>query len=129
MFGRAATFILVVLALAVGQHSPVRAQEVTRITDLTVARAQRLTFEGKNAIKITLDDPSADRLRQFTRDLTGHRIAVSVNQRKLATVLLLAPIVNGNILVAGDFDDRASEALFSSGAVLSLEIEWSDPGK
>jgi hypothetical protein len=129
MLSRMATLISVALAAAVGQFSLSRAEESTRLTDLTIAKAERMVFEGRNGIKITFDGPSAERLRQFTRDFVGYRIVVLVNQRRLATALLLAPIVNGTILVAGDLDSLASEALFSGGAVLTLEIERPEPSK
>jgi hypothetical protein len=129
MLSRVATLVFVALAAAVGQFSLLRAEESTRLTDLTIAKAERMVFEGRNGIKITFDGPSAERLRQFTRDFVGRRIVVLVNQRRLATALLLAPIVNGNILVAGDLDSLASEALFSADAVLTLEIERPEPSK
>jgi hypothetical protein len=129
MLSRVATLIFVALAAAVGQLSLLRAEESTRLTDLTIAKAERMVFDGRNGIMITFDGPSAERLRQFTRDFVGCRIVVLVNQRKLATALLLAPIVNGNILVAGQLDKLASEALFSAGAVLTLEIERPEPSK
>ena len=53
---------------------------------------------------------------------------VSVNQRRLATLRLLDPIVEGKILLTGDFDRLAKEALFS-GAVLNLENEQSEPSR
>jgi hypothetical protein len=129
MLSRVATLIFVALAAAVGQFSLLRAEESTRLTDLTIAEAERTVIEGRNGIKITFDGPSAERLRQFTRDLVGRRIVVLVNQRRLATALLLPPIVNGNTLVAGDLDSLASEALFSAGGVLTLEIERPEPSK
>ncbi len=129
MLSRAATLIFVALAALVGQFSLLCAEESTRLADLTVAKAERMVFEGRNGIKITFDGPSADRLRQFTHDLVGRRIVVLVNQRRLATARLLAPIVNGDIVLTGDLDDLASEALFSAGAVLTMEIERTDPSK
>lgn len=129
MLSRAATLIFVALAALVGQFSLLCAEESTELADLTVAKAERMVFEGRNGIKITFDGPSADRLRQFTHDLVGRRIVVLVNQRRLATARLLAPIVNGDIVLTGDLDDLASEALFSAGAVLTMEIERTDPSK
>jgi hypothetical protein len=129
MLRRVATLIFVAVAAAVGQISQLRAEESTRLTDLTIAKAERMVIQGRNGIKITFDGPSAERLRQFTRDLVGRRTVVFVNQQRLATARLLAPIVNGNILVAGDLDSLASEALFSAGAVLTLEVEQPELSK
>jgi hypothetical protein len=127
---RLATFIFVALAAAFfGPVSLAGAEESVRLTDLTIARAERVVFEGQNGIKITFDDQSSERLRQFTRDIVGRRIVVLVKQRKLATAFLLAPIVNGNIMVTGDLDSLASEALLSAYAVLTLEVEGSEPSK
>ena len=81
------------------------------------------------SLEVTFDSLSAERLRQFTSDAVGRRIVVSVNQRRLATLRLLDPIVEGRILLTGDFDGFATEALFSAGAVLNLEVERSEPGR
>lgn len=129
MLSRVAALIFVALAAGVGQFSPLRAEQSIRLTDLTIAKAERMVFEGQNGIKITFAGRSAERVRQFTRDFVGCRIVVLVNQRRLATALLLAPIVNGNILVTGHSDSLASEALFSAGAVLTFEIARPEPSK
>jgi hypothetical protein len=79
--------------------------------------------EGKNGIEITFDKPSAERLRQFTIGAVGQRMTIFVNQRKLATLRLLDPLVDGQVLVTGHLDSKAAEGLFSPGAVVDLEIE------
>lgn len=85
MLSRVAALIFVALAAGVGQFSPLRAEQSIRLTDLTIAKAERMVFEGQNGIKITFAGPSAERVRQFTRDFVGCRIVVLVNQRRLAT--------------------------------------------
>jgi hypothetical protein len=130
MLTRASTFIFIAAAAAVAQFSQLRAQDTPRpaeLTGLQIAKAERTTIEGKNGIEVTFDSLSAERLRQFTSDAVGRRMVVSVNQRRLAALRLLDPIVEGKILLTGDFDRLAREALFSAGAVLNLEIEQSEP--
>jgi hypothetical protein len=130
MLTRALTFIFIVVAAAVAQFSQLRAQDTPRrveLTGLQIAKAERTIVEGKNGIEITFDSLSAERLRQFTSDAVGRRIVVSVNQRRLGTLRLLDPLVEGKILLTGDLDSLAREALFSAGAVLNLEIEQSEP--
>jgi hypothetical protein len=132
MLIRASTFIFMLAAAALAQFSQSRAQDTARPVELTrlqIAKAERTIVEGKNGIGITFDSLSAERLRQFTSDAVGRRIVVSVNQRRLATLRLLDPIVEGGILLTGDFDSFATEALFSPGAVLDLEIERSEPNR
>jgi hypothetical protein len=132
MLTRTLIFIFVVAAAAVVQFSQLRAQDTPRpaeLTGLQIAKTERTIVEGKNGIEVTFDSLSAERLRQFTSDAVGRRIVVSVNQRRLATLRLLDPIVEGRILLTGDFDGFATEALFSAGAVLNLEVERSEPGR
>jgi hypothetical protein len=130
MLTRASTFIFIAAAAAVAQFSQLRAQDTPRpaeLTGLQIAKAERTIIEGKNGVEVTFDSLSAERLRQFTSDAVGRRMVVSVNQRRLAALRLLDPIVEGKILLTGDFDRLAREALFSAGAVLNLEIEQSEP--
>jgi preprotein translocase subunit SecD len=129
---RASTFIFIVAAAAVAQFSQLLAQDTPRpagLTGLHITKAERTIVEGKNGIDVTFDSLSAERLRQFTSDAVGRRMVVSVDQRRLATLRLLDPIVEGKILLTGNFDRLAREALLSTGAVLDLEIEQSEPSR
>jgi hypothetical protein len=132
MLTRVSSFVFIVAAAAVAQFSQLRAQDTPRpaeLTGLQIVKAERTIVEGKNGIEVTFDRLTAERLRQFTSDAVGRRMVVSVNQRRLATLRLLDPIVEGKILLTGDFDRLASEALFSAGAVLNLEIEQPEPSR
>jgi hypothetical protein len=132
MLPQASAFIFIVVAAVVAQFAQLRAQDTPRpaeLAGLLIVKTERTIVEGKNGIEITFDSHSAERLRQFTSDAVGRRIVVSVNQRRLATLRLLDPIVEGRILLTGDFDGFATEALFSPAAVLNLEIERSEPNR
>jgi hypothetical protein len=129
MLTRALTFIFMVAAAVVAQFSQLQAQDIPRpaeLTGLQIAKTERVIVEAKNGIEITFDEVSAERFRKFTSDAVGRRMIVSVNQRRLATLRLLDPIVEGKILLTGDLDSLATEALFSAGAVLNLKIEQSE---
>jgi hypothetical protein len=103
-------------------HSEAAAQP-KRLTGLLVTKAQRTMADGKNGIEITFDNPSAERVRQFTSGAAALRVTVSVNQSKLGTLRLLGPLVDGNLLVTGQLDSQAVERLFSPDALVDLEIE------
>jgi hypothetical protein len=132
MITRPSIFTFIVAATAVAQFCQLRAQDTPRpaeLTGLQIVKAERTIVEGKNGIEVTFDSLSAERLRQFASDAVGRRMVVSVNQRRLATLRLLDPIVDGKILLIGDFDRLARDALFSAGAVLNLEIEQYEPSR
>jgi hypothetical protein len=117
-------FVLVTAAaVAAMPCSPARAQDKARLVALQIATAARVVVEGQNGIEVTFDQPSAERLRNFTRDAVGHHFAVFVDDRRLATLRLLDPIVDGNILLTGDLDKASSEMLFSPHAAVRLDLE------
>ncbi len=105
-----------------GQRSPALLRP-TQITGLRAVQVKRTVVEDKAGIEVTFDKPSAERVLSFTTDAVGRRIAFFVNQRKLATLRLLDPIKEGNILLTGVLDSVASEALFSAGAVIDIAFE------
>jgi hypothetical protein len=111
---------------AVAFSPPLRAQgaaQPARVTGLLVVRAEKTVVDGKNGINVTFDEPSAERLRQFTRSATGLRAVFVVNQVKLATLRVLGPILYGKVLLTGDPDNQAAEALLAPGAVVDLQLE------
>jgi hypothetical protein len=127
-----ATTLVFIVAIAIAQFSPLRAQDrqqPTKLGDLRVAQAKRTTVEGKSGIEITFDRPSADRVRRFTGEAVGRSIIVEVNHRALSKLRVLDPIADGNILLTGDLDSEASEALFSRGATVNLKVQQSPPNR
>jgi hypothetical protein len=116
--------LIMAMIAAVAPLPPTRAQVVNaKLSGLMIVEAERKSIEGKSGIEITFDKPSADRLLRFTRDAVGRHIVFIVNQRKLASLRLLDPIVDGRILLTGDLDAASREALFSAGATIDLELE------
>jgi preprotein translocase subunit SecD len=95
----------------------------TQITGLAVVHAKRTPAEGMQGIEITFDQPSGERLREFTKDAVGRRVVFSISQEKLATLRLLDPITGRGVLLTGDFDSAAVERLLSAGAAIDLKLE------
>jgi hypothetical protein len=132
MLIRGSTFGFMFAAAILTQSSQSRAQDTplpAELNGLQIANAEQTVVEGKNGIGITFDSASAEQLRQFTSNAVGYRIVVFVNQRRLATLRLLDPIVEGKILLTGDLDKLAKEALFVAGAIVDLKIEQSQPNR
>jgi len=114
------------IGIAAAQLSGLRAQDTAcqaRIVGLVVLKVERTTVEGQSGIEVSFDKLSAERLREFTSGAIGKRITFIVNQRKLATLRLLDPLTDGNVLLTGPLDDLAVEALFARGALVDLEVE------
>jgi hypothetical protein len=132
---RIATLVAIAAAAAVGIPTLVYGSyrfdrveqshaQSTQILGLHVAQAQRTSIEGRDGINITFDKSSAERVRQFTRDVVGRRVVVFVNQRRLATLHLLDPITGEGLLLTGDaLDGVATQALFSCDSVVDLAVE------
>jgi hypothetical protein len=125
------TSLVFVITLVLAQFSPLRAQSPrpNELTDLRIAKAERTVVEGKSGIQITFDTASAERVRQFTSGAVGSRVIVFFNKRRLASLRVLDPITDGNILLTGELGSDASEALPSATDLLSLEIDPSETGK
>ena len=102
-------------------HAQDRAQPM-QLTGLAVVKVEKTSVEGQDGVLITFDKPSAERLRQFTSGLVGERIVFIVNQRRLATLRVLDPLADGNVLLTGQLDPVAVESLFLGGAVVNLEV-------
>jgi hypothetical protein len=124
-----ATSIILAIAVAVVSALSARAQNMprssqpTQVSGLVVVEARRTTVEGTDGIEITFDKASAERLLQFTHDAVGRRMIFFLNRRKLATLRLLDPIKDGNVVLTGDLDRAAVDKLFSGSAVIDVELE------
>jgi hypothetical protein len=96
---------------------------VYRLDGLRVLAARRVTVEGKEGIEVDFDAQSAERLVHFTVGVVGRRVAVMVLGRRLATLRLLDPLKDGQILLTGGLDQEAADALFAHGATVDLVAE------
>jgi hypothetical protein len=117
------TLMAVLVTIALIFIIPVRAQDraqPTELTGLVVAKVERTIAEGQNGIEITFDKASAERLRQFANGGVGRNLQFVVDQKKLATLRLIDPLIDGNVLLAGQIDNPA---LISSGANVTVKFE------
>jgi hypothetical protein len=112
-----ASAILIELPSAAGPQT-----NVAKVAGLVVVEVKPTMIEGKNGIEVTLDKSSAERLLRFSHGAVGKHMTFFVNQKKLATLRLLDPIENGNVLFTGDLDTAAVEDLFASGAVIDAVL-------
>jgi hypothetical protein len=125
-----ATSFILAIAVAVvpirpGKKSQVlpRSYQPTRVSGLVVTGARRRTVEGKDGIEITFNRTSAERLLGFTHGTVGRRMIFFLNRKKIATLRLLDPIEDGNVLLTGDLDSTLVNRLFSGGAVIDVALE------
>jgi hypothetical protein len=94
-----------------------------RLDGLRITAARHVTVEGKQGIEVDFNAESAERLRRFTANAVGRRATLNVNGRKLGTLRLLDPLTDGQILLSGDLDHEAVDALFAPDASVDLVDE------
>jgi hypothetical protein len=89
-----------------------------RLVELTDRSSQ-----DKSAIELAFDQPSADRLREFTSQHVGQRVVFFAAGRKLATLKLRDAISEGRALLTGDFTKSLVDSLVQSPpATIDLEL-------
>ena len=110
------------LTIALTFTGPVRAQhqsQPTELTGLIITKIERTRVEGQDGIEITFDARSAERLREFTSGGIGRTLEFVVDQKKLATLRVIDPLTDGNVLLTGQVD----AALISPSATVSVKFK------